>query len=310
MWLGQPVGWLNKVAENWFRAALYITKRDGKFLGLNLDKPVVPKEGIAYVNKFLFDYSALSRAERATFRRVLPFYNWQKNIAKFALEMPADYPVRGLIAGALLQDYVDYINRNQAEYKTKSTLRIKTDMIYEGKPLYINIKSAIPFSDVFYIVPTDFHTFGRLLTGNPVSKMIIERGFRIDSFTGRPFTAPAATQKYDQYGKPILPLPSLGRHIGAQFPQVKLGEQIKDYIQYGVSLKRYETGTPQIYRSEVQTTDLLMNIFGYFGIKLSAVEYNKIQKNLERKQKQQTPIESRYIRQLDRALERLKNKPQ
>jgi hypothetical protein len=304
--LGKPIGYLNKVTENWFRGAMYISKTEGKFLGFQLDKPVPPMEGLKYVNEFLFDYSKLSRAERATFRRALPFWNWMKNITAFAFKFPAKHPLRGLIAGVLLQDYVDYINEiNQAEDRVKSILRFKTDMTYENKPLYLNIKSAIPFSDVFKTIPTNFEKFGRFLTSNPVSKIIIERGFRLNSFTGQPFTQPKELQKYDEYGKPIPPVPSFLRHIGQQMPQFKLAEQIKDYLRYGKPLKRYETGKPQVLRGQIRTADLLMEVLGYFGIKLSATEYNAIQRSVEKKTRLQEVKERKYERQLEGGLKRL-----
>jgi hypothetical protein len=306
--LGKPIGYLNKVTENWFRGAMYISKSEGKFLGFQLDKPVPPVEALKYVNEFLFDYTKLSRAERATFRRALPFYNWMKNITEFSLKFPINHPLRGLIVGALLQDYVDYINEvNQKEDKTKSVLRIKTDMTYEGKPLYINVKSAIPFSDVFRTIPTDFETFGRFLTSNPVSKIIIERGFRINSFTGQPFSQPAALQQFDEYGKPILPLPSLGEHLGMQIPQTKMAQSIADQLRYGKVLKRYETGEPKIYRGQIQASDLLMEVLGYFGIKLSATEYNAIKQSVDRKERLQEVKGRRYERQIESGLERLRN---
>lgn len=305
--LGKPIGFLNKVTENWFRGAMYISKTEGKFLGFQLDKPVPPAEGIKYVNEFLFDYSNLSRFERATFRRALPFWNWQKNITKFAFTFPLRYPTRGLIVGALLQDYVDYINEvNQKEDKTKSILRIKTDMTYENKPLYLNIKSAIPFSDVFRTIPTNFETFGRFLTSNPVSKIIIERAFRINSFTGQPFSQPKEMQQFDEYGKPILPLPTLREHIGKQFPQIDIGRDIADTLQYGKPIKRYETGEPKIYRGQVQTSDIVIEVLKYFGISLSPIEINKIKQQVEKKGRLQDIKEKRYKRQIESGLKRLK----
>ncbi len=305
--LGKPIGYLNKVTENWFRGAMYISKTEGKFLGFQLDKPTPPAEGIKYVNEFLFDYTKLSRTERATFRRALPFWNWTKNITEFSFKFPYKHPIRGLVVGALLQDYVDYINEiNQKEDKVKSVLRIKTNMTYENKPLYLNVKSAIPFSDVFRTIPTDFETFGRFLTSNPISKIIIERAFKINSFTGQPFSQPSELQQFDEYGKPVLPLPSLSAHIGQQFPQIKIGQQLSDYSKFGKVLKRYETGEPKIYRGQIQTTDLLMEIFKSFGISISATEYNKIQQSVERKGRKQEIKGRKYERQLESALNRLK----
>lgn len=305
--IGKPIGAMNRVVENFFRASMYISKTEGKFLGAQLDKPVPPAEGIRYVNEFLFDYSKLSRLERATFRRALPFYNWQKNITKFAFTFPAKHPIRALTVGALLQDYVDYINEvNQKEDKVKSVLRIKTDMVYDNKPVYINIKSAIPFGDVFKTIPRNFETFGRFLTSNPVSKIIVERAFRLNSFTGQPFTQPKEKQEFDEYGKPIAPLPSLPRHIGQQLPQTKLTQQISDTLQYGKPLKRYETGEPQISRGQIRTEDLLMDILGYFGVKLSPVEYNAIQRSVQKKGRLQDIKSKQYERRVETQLENLK----
>lgn len=304
--LGKPIGYLNKVVENWFRGAMYISKTEGKFLGFQLDKPVPPIEGVKYVNEFLFDYTKLSRTERATFRRALPFYNWMKNITEFTLKFPYNHPLRGLVVGALLQDYVDYINEvNQKADKTKSILRIKLDAEYEGKPLYLNVKSAIPFSDVFRTLPTNFETFGRFLTSNPVSKIIIERAFRLNSFTGQPFTQPSQFQQYDEFGKPIQPLPSISEHLGMQFPQVKLGQNILDKLRYGEVLKRYETGEPKMYRGKIQTEDWLMPILRYFGLSISAMELNKIKQQLDVKTRKLEVKQSQYERQIEAKLKNL-----
>ena len=306
--LGKPIGFLNKVTENFFRGAMYISKTEGKFLGMQLDKPVPPVGGLKYVNEFLFDYSKLTRSERATFRRVLPFYNWMKNITEFSFKFPVNYPLRGLIVGALLQDYVDYINEiNQKEDKTKSILRIKTDMTYNGTPLYLNVKSAIPFSDVFRTIPTNFETFGRFLTSNPVSKIIIERAFKINSFTGQPFTQPSEMQTYDEYGKPVLPLPSIPEHLGQQMPQIKLGQSILDTLRYKKPLKRYETGEPKIYRGKIQTEDWLFPILRYFGISISPIEINKIKESVDKKGLKQEVKENLYERRLRTGLEKLEN---
>lgn len=307
--LGKPIGLLSRAAENWFRGAMYISKTEGKFLGMKLDKPVPPVEGIKYVNEFLFNYSKLTRKERATFRRALPFWNWQKNITEFSFKFPAKHPLRGLIVGALLQDYVDYINEtNQKSDKVKSVLRLKTGMVYDGKPLYLNIKSAIPFSDVFNNIPTGFRTGRRFLTSNPVSKILLERVFKVNAFTGQPFTQPKAMQEFDEFGKPILPVPSLGRHIGMQLPQVKIGREIKEAIKYkGKVIKRYDTGEPKIVRNQIQTENWLLPIMRYFGVNLSAVEYNKIEQSKKRKERKQGVETKRYEQQTESGLKRLKS---
>ena len=58
------------------------------------------------------------------------------------------------------------------------------------------------------------------------------------------------------------------------------------YREYLYSiLKRYETGEPKIYRGKIQPTDIIMEVLKYFGISLSATEYNKIKQSVERKPK-------------------------
>ena len=88
-------------------------------------------------------------------------------------------------------------------------------------------------------------------------------------------------------------------------PQFKLAEQIKDYLRYGKPLKRYETGKPQVLRGQIRTADLLMEVLGYFGIKLSATEYNAIQRSVEKKTRLQEVKERKYERQLEGGLKRL-----
>ena len=171
--------------------------------------------------------------------------------------------------------------------------------------MYLNVKSAIPFSDVFRTLPTNFETFGRFLTSNPVSKIIIERAFRINSFTGKPFTQPSQLQQFDEYGKPILPLPSIPEHIGMQFPQVKLGQSILDQLRYGKVLKRYETGEPKITRGQIQTEDWLLQILRYFGVSISIVEFNKIKQSLDSKTRKQEIKKGVYERQIKSKLENL-----
>lgn len=307
--LGKPGGYLNRVIENWFRAAVYISKTEGKFLGLNLEKPVPPAEGLRYVNEFLFDYTKLTRAERATFRRALPFWNWMKNITEFSFKLPARHPLRGLIAGALLQDYVDYINDiNQAEDRVKTVLRIKTDMTYQNKPLYINVRSAIPYTDVFSTIPVTPEQWRRLFTANPVSRIIAERVFRINAFTGLPFTQPAALQEFDEFGRPIPPLPPVPRHIGMAIPQVKLGEAISDITRFGAPIRRFETGEPKIVRGGIQVEDWLFPILRYFGISVSPIEINRIRQQTERKERRQEVKRQVFERQVKTQLERLRGR--
>lgn len=308
--MGKPIGKLNKTVENWFRAALYISKTEGKFLGMQLDKPAAPLEGLKAVNEFLFDYTKLSRAERMTFRRALPFYNWMKNITEFSLKFPYNHPVKGLAAGAMIQNYVDFINEQaQASDEMKSVLRVKTDMTYEGKPLYLNVRSAVPFADVFNLMPTDFGLVKRILTGNPVSKIMIERGFKVNSFTGLPFTTPKEKIQYNEYGREILPVPGIRRHIGQQLPQTRIAEDVLDIARYGVPLKRFETGEPRLVRGQVQPLDMFMEVLRYFGISLSPIDFDKIKSNFEKKSRIQEVKEKQYEQRLkSQLLRRSKSK--
>ncbi len=133
----------------------------------------------------------------------------------------------------------------------------------------------------------------------------MEKAFKTNTFTGKPFTQTSEKQQIDEYGKPILPVPSFLGHLGQQFPQVKMGQQIKDVTEYGKVIKRYETGEPKMYRGKIQTEDFFMDVLGYFGVKISAVEYNAIEKSVQRKTREQEIKRSRYERQLQRGLETL-----
>lgn len=307
--IGKPGAAVNKTVENLFRTALYITKSEGKFLGMKLEKGAGPAESLRYVNEFLFDYSNLSRTERTLFRRVSPFWNWQKNITKFSFNYPVNHPIRGLTAAAMLQDYVDYINEvNQKDDSNKSIMRIKIgDTKFQGKPMYLNIKSALPFSDIFNILPTGDAQWRRIFTSNPVSKIVFERISGINAFTGQPFSKPPQLQEYDEYGKPILERPNLLKHIGMQVPQTKLIKEIADYAKYGTVLNRYELGQPKIYQNKLQTIDLVSEILKYFGINTSATDYEMINKNTQKKEKQTEKSTKKYERTVEQKLKQLIN---
>lgn len=309
--LGKPGGALNTVIENWFRSAIYIAKTEGNWLTRDLTKAVPEAEGINYVNEFLNNYSTnLTRAERATFRRALPFYNWMKFITKFSAQFPVNHPTRALVAQALLQEYVDYINEvDQRKDPIKSVLRLKlNDVTYEGKPMYLNIKSAIPFSEIFNTIPRNFETVGRFLTSNPISKIIIERGFRINSYTGQAFSSPAERMTFDEFGSPISPVPTLPLHVAQQFSQTKMIQAAVDQIEYGKVLKRYDTGEPKIYSNKLQTSDLMLEIMKYFGISVSPLDLQKIDKNADKKNKKQEKKFDLYEQRKQRLLDAMKRK--
>ena len=306
--LGKPGGAMNRVIENFFRSAIYISKRDGTFLGAQLDKPVPDANGIQYVNEFLHDYSKLSRNERLVFRRVLPFYNWTKFITTFAFKFPVNHPIRAKVAQTLLQEYVDYIETiDQKDDAQKSILRLKTEAIDEdGRPIYINIKSTIPFSDLFKTLPTSMKQVGTFLTSNPVSKIIIERAFKINTFTGQPFSTPPSMIEKDRFGNEINPVPSLGRHILNQAPQAGVIQKLLDAAQYGEPLKRYDTGEPKVLFGEVQTSDLLLEVLKYFGVSLSAMDVNRMKQSIDRDNLRQGVKKEVYEQQVESQLKRMK----
>jgi len=108
-WMFDKVMDVSGTSEAIFRLAAGLDKVP---LSANLAKlwkinPSLYDDIVNHIDKFLFNYWKLTPVENIILRRAIPFYAWHKNIAKLALTLPFDEPLRFHIVrylGATMED--------------------------------------------------------------------------------------------------------------------------------------------------------------------------------------------------------------
>jgi len=266
----------NSGIESFFRTAHYLDKI-GK-PGFNVAK------AIKSVNEFLFDYSALSSLEKATIRRILPFWSWQKNITRLVATYPIKYPQRAILIQKLSKLALDKQNeQNEMDFRfLPEYLRdyIPTGLeATSGEKLYLSTRGINPFADVGV----------SLANLHPIIKLIIERSTGTNLFKQRPFTSP-----YRGYGSTEKIVPSLPRHLASQFPQYQLYQNIRyPYAKYDTGEPILtKKGEPKYYRNR------LLDILKYFGINLTPYDIEGMtQQGVERAMREESQKE-KFLKKL------------
>ena len=210
----------NTGIETFFRTAHYMDK-----IGKGFSKTAAVKS----INEFLFNYGGLGWLEKAALRRISPFWVWQKNITRLAFQYPVKHPMRAALlakANMLAKDEEDYTYlADWMRYFVKTPFKTA-----EGENYYMSTRGANPFADVGWGI-SNLH---------PILKILLERSTKQQLFKGRGFTSPYPNI---QGGVDVGALPSLPRHIGMQFPQVRLIESLlRPY-------SRYDTGQPMLTKT-------------------------------------------------------------
>jgi hypothetical protein len=269
----------NSAVESFYRTAHYFDKI-GK--GFNV------ADAIKSVNEFLFNYHKLTPIQRGVFRRIDPFWNWHKNIIRLAVSYPIKYPQRFLLlsyANKLgLEAYDDKLraaginpDNVPAYYKNMFLLPWKDE---EGKDFYISLRGIDPLQDIM-LGPSNLH---------PIIKIILERAFKTNAFTGRRFTSP-----YTVYGEESKAVPPLWRHVLSQFPQFRL---IEDIVHpYSI----YDTGEPRITKwgEPIYTKNWLLAVFGILGFKITPRDIDEIYRNLREEERAKEKRKLRYEQSLE-----------
>lgn len=160
--------------ENEARAALYtVYRRRGMDVA----------EASSRVNRFLFDYTNLSRVEQDFFRRAIPFYTWQRknlvqqvrNIAtKPGLTAAELKPVRGR----------DDENGMLTSWDSEA---LKFRLNRDGRTLRILSGVDLPIRNLDLIWNGNVQSTLRQGIGmlSPILKALLEVGFGVSAFTGR-----------------------------------------------------------------------------------------------------------------------------
>jgi len=220
----------NSGVESFFRTAHYLDK---------VGRPGFSSaKAVASVNEFLFDYSALSALEKATIRRIDPFWAWHKNITRLAATYPVKHPIGTALyqkAQALVKDDKDY--RFLPEYMKGYT---KLPFKIGEEQAHLSTRGLNPFSDIF----------AGMSALHPLIKIPIERTTGVELWKDKPFTSPYT----GYYGSNEKVVPPLWRHLAMQVPHYKLMEDlIKPYAKYGTGepILDRETGQPKYSKNRI-----------------------------------------------------------
>lgn len=198
-------GKLNKFyngVENWSRVAAF---RGAKAAGLS------DEAALKRVNKYLFDYK--TKNYERPLKTVMPFYAWNKNLAKAAVSMPFDRP-----AAAMGYHRVDQYQQDQFDAEFEKVVPELTKMGYtEDEIQTIKEEQAKYYRGRLKVgnqwITTPFNAFSEKgLTGlgfNPYLSAAGESATATDSF-GRPIGGEDA---------------KLSNRIASKFPQYELAKK-------------------------------------------------------------------------------------
>lgn len=247
---------INEAIEAHFRRALYIdraTKLKQKVhfqkatLGLfetdelstllkNIsDRPELVQLLTDEVNKWLFDYFALSNFERRKWRRVVPFYSWIKNINRLVYSLPMQHPLRAELISIIGRVTDDITNQDELPPEIRGTVALSRHIRLRGGGL-------AALSDILYPSASAVPKLGlhplfdfaaELMTGtDPFTWRRIQRGDTIvDFITGQVFQYDPNIKDLKRVDKAT---PSLPAHIAEQIPQYHLFHGLMEIINQKV----------------------------------------------------------------------------
>ena len=295
--------------------------REDNVAGIALASPKVQAKALDDVNKFLFDYGALSRNERAIMRRAVPFYSWYKNIFRLTAQTAYEAPHKLALMYRMYQTLGPISDPDLPEWvrnRVPIPLTFKDPVSGKNLPLFATVRSAIPFSDVLRIADIS-HPDNLISSLNPVFKVAAERIVRQKLYQGKPFSSPfydpytgiSAIPKIDRKtGVKTMtyvegpPLPSLLKHITDQYPSFVFLTDTIDYAKFGMNMSRYDTGEPIVdpsgqakYPNSYAIT--LLKQWGLNLLPFDAVKYIQDQKSKEKSSEAFSEKKLRGIQQFE-----------
>jgi hypothetical protein len=188
--------------ENEARAALYtVYRRRG------MDVPTAAEQ----VNKFLFDYTNLSRVEQDFFRRAIPFYTWQrKNLERQFMNI-ATKP--GLTAAELKpfrgrEDENGMLTSWDAE-------ALKVRLNRDGKTLRVLSGVDLPVRGLDFVWNGNLRGTLRQNIGmlSPMVKAPLEIGFGVNAFTGKTMDR-QTSNSVGRIIEEMVPVPGVRQWLG------------------------------------------------------------------------------------------------
>lgn len=181
---------------------------------------------------FLGDYLRLSPVERASLRRIFPFYSWMRVIGRFMLEVPVRHPKRVAVTAALARAAAEV---EQPLDKSQNILANRGRIMLGG--LAMRTAGANPFFTHADLVKnvTGQDIKGTLggIAGNlsPIGPQQVARYFGGATAFGAPITFPPGYQgSFQAYGRPTMRIDPTTGQPDYFDPQVPLEESILQTI--------------------------------------------------------------------------------
>jgi hypothetical protein len=226
------------------KAAKMPVTEENIFAKLNEFKnnPAMREPIIAKVEKTLPVFDMAGNFERKYIKRIMPFYNWYKFMAQYAVNLPATHPfksvgARGLGAlseGQREQAFIEMFPYMKREIEA-SGVPDRFDNLWpvkmgdDGKAAFFNARGFNIFTTVEDLLKGDF-----LNMMSPLIKIPMERASGRETFSNREYKTGEAGLDFHGKEKQV---PPLGEHILNQFQQHQLLKQTL------VPARQYDTGT-------------------------------------------------------------------
>jgi hypothetical protein len=296
---------ISGASEGIFRLAAGLDKipLNTNLAGLWHSNPTLYNEIVEHVDKFLFNYRRLTPVESVIFRRVIPFYAWNKNIARLAITLPFEDPLRFHIIrylGATMEDaYWSSIAeekgwdlsgeeaQNLIPKYMRERYRLPKGLVPFAKKmgftdtdndLWISLMGANPFADV----PIDLSSI--LSKIDPIIASGIEYATSVSLWKQRPYLTP-----YEETEKGIEKVkPSFLQIYGQKFPQVQLAINLIKGAGYNIQGQVYTDK----YGRPVYKKNRWAELVKMAGINLSQMDLDQIWSDeMERQKKARKTME-------------------
>jgi hypothetical protein len=219
---------VNQAVDNMYRAAVYLTR----------ERRFTPEQATKMALRAMGDFTNLSPFERNVVRRVIPFYSWLRHMTQIVVRLPIEHPYR--TAWILSMSNV-FRDSEPWEDLLPSFMR---GFLPLGGDTTLGVQNFMPFSNPLAItkLPQNLNPILKLGLVNIPGSPLYGR----NPLTGRDYTRPPGTGRYDEFGRPLGTPPSLLEQLRQISPQIRM----IDAASGRKNIARYETGDPIRVRGE------------------------------------------------------------
>lgn len=181
------------VSDSFARAVAYFSKTE---------KGWTPERAAQYAQDAVVDYGNLSNTERYWVRSLIPFYSFEKGVAKIFFKMPIDHPLASSLLMSMAKWQAEQAKDDQGNPLPERYQGV-VDLPLLGK---VDMQKFNPFRDVESLTTPE----GLVSSLQYAVQDVVRAGL------GVPAPGTKATVKIDKYGR-LVPDVSLGSQIGASF---------------------------------------------------------------------------------------------